>query len=465
MLLDDATSKAQVQQALDAGDEELREDILAKLDDAMHWWDQRGINEEVHQDDEEVDFREIAVNDHFVDEVISQSPRGYDLVNVPKDEVATSLRWAATHPVFRRGARHWGPFSIDDSGGGGFSYRLSRQLSAHFPEDELPENAEYIPPEMAHRFWDSLDGNFEWQERDSVEENWGTGDDASIYITADSEDFDEWCHDQVAEFVQAQIKAAPQVAIDVFMKGVEHENISLGAKLRAADLPEEELLDFAHRWFGSDDDREEILLTLKDHFATLETGHAEPREIIGEWTQADLREMGITKGRLYEEAPWKLIKLHPGDLRLEGTLMRHCVGDGGMGYTKALKDGEIEIWSLRSRANKPRFTLEVDGAFYVDEAEARRRAGDDLIMPAWRGVAIKQLKGKANRTPGHADARATEIKFPDEVIFWDHALREFDVDPQAVDDFTAVHTGDEPARLQANSRDACTGFDLPYRPL
>jgi len=35
VLLDDATSKAQVQQALDAGDEELREDILEKLDDSI----------------------------------------------------------------------------------------------------------------------------------------------------------------------------------------------------------------------------------------------------------------------------------------------------------------------------------------------------------------------------------------------------------------------------------------------
>jgi hypothetical protein len=464
MLLEDATSKIQVQRALKDGDEELREDILEKLDDSMRWWDAHGFYRHVHADDDPVNFMDIADDDAFIDKVIKESPAEYDLSNVPRAEVESSARWAATHEQRGRLNKTYGPFRIGQEADY-FSYRIDRDDYATFPEEHLPDNAEYIPVEQAKNFWASLDGHVTWEQTDRVEETSGYTKGEPLYVSATKEGFDEWCHDQVAEFVQAQIKAAPQVAIDVFMKGVEHENISLGAKLRAADLPEEELLDFAHRWFGSDDDREEILLTLKDHFATLETGHAEPREVIGEWTQADLREMGITKGPLYEEAPWKLIRLHPGDLRLEGTLMRHCVGDGGMGYTKALKDGEIEIWSLRSRANKPRFTLEVDGAFYVDEAEARRRAGDDLIMPAWRGVAIKQLKGKANRTPGHAYARATEIKFPDEVIFWDHALREFDVDPQAVDDFTAVHTGDEPARLQANSRDACTGFDLPYRPL
>jgi hypothetical protein len=465
MLLEDATSKEQVQRALDAGDQELREDIEEKLDDAMRWWDAYGINEEVQPDEEEIDFKEFAVSDAFIDEVIAQSPRGYDLVNVPREEVAASLRWDATHQNRRRNRIYWGPFYVDDSGGGGFSYRLSTQLSAHFPVDELPENAEYIPPEMAHRFWDSLDGHFEWQERDSVEENWGTGEGEPIYITAESENFDEWCRDLLAQHMDFLISKDPAGAKETFLKALSYENGPLGEKMRSAELPEEEVLSFASQWFQGDEHRDEIIDTIKEYFATLETGHDEPREVIGEWTQADLRAMGITKGPLYEEAPWKLIKLHPADLRLEGALMRHCVGDQGMGYTKALKDGEIEIWSLRSRANKPRFTLEVDaGTFY--------EPGDvvGLELRETRAAAIKQLKGKANRTPGYADTRETGgIKFPDEVIFWVSVLSQLGAEPIDVADFTSLRSSpDSPlaeSRRRMRANPGSTGFDLPYRPL
>jgi hypothetical protein len=155
-------------------------------------------------------------------------------------------------------------------------------------------------------------------------------------------------------------------------------------------------------------------------------------------------------------------------------MMNHCVGQSGMGYIDAVKRGETEIWSLRSRDNKPRFTLEVDASFHdADDNAARPQTG---AIPTWarelpqphranylRATAIKQVKGKGNRTPGYADVRKTGgIKFPDEVIFWDSVFRAMGVDIDSVEDFDAPQAIDTPLRLRANG-EVCTGFDLPYR--
>jgi hypothetical protein len=154
-----------------------------------------------------------------------------------------------------------------------------------------------------------------------------------------------------------------------------------------------------------------------------------------------------------------LIKLRK-HLRLEGAIMRHCVGDVGMGYVKALREGEVQIWSLRDRRNKPHFTLEVDGSF--DD-----RTDDDPLLltltPAfYRGRAIKQIKGKANRLPGLAGKQSSEITKPDEVIIWAHVLEDLDVDIHQVDDLNSQYV----APLARNAREeSCSGFDLPYRPL
>jgi hypothetical protein len=477
MLLEDATSKEQVQAALDDDDEELREDIEGKLDDARRWWARQAYHY-MEPSDEEVRFQHIIEDPKFVDEVIKESPSEYDLANIPREEVEKDLRWAATHPrTGRRTRREWGPFYIDD-GGNHFSFTVHTSLSAQFPDHQIPKNAEYIPEDLAEEFWDSLDGGVEWDQKKIVEENYGITEGESVYVVANEEEFVEWCRDLVSQHMDRLIKSDPDGAITLFKAGLASESSSLATKMQSADLPQEELLDFAAKWFESENERAEVVETLVDYFKSMETGVEEPREIIGEWTQADLRAMGISKGPLYEEAPWKLIKLHPADLRLEGTLMRHCVGEKGMGYIKALSDGQIEIWSLRSRNNKPRFTLEVDGSFYDEDVEDEHKAASyGHSARTHRSNAIKQLKGKANRTPGFADKYATEIKFPDEVIFWDRVLTQLGVDPEAVNDFhndayQALNEYRErgafgrppPRRLvEPNRREICTGFDLPYR--
>jgi hypothetical protein len=492
MLLENATSKEQVQAALDNDDEELREDIEEKLDEARRWWTRRGY-EYIGNDDQGPDFRDIIENSKFVDEVIKDSPSEYDLANIPREEVEKDLRWAATHPASgRRQRKTWGPFYLDD-GGNHFSFEVHTSVSAQFPDNQLPTNAEYIPEDLAEEFWDSLDFSVEWDQKKVVEENYGSTEGESVYVVANEEEFVEWCRDLVSTYMDTLIKSDEDGAIKLFMTGLAYENRSLAAKMQSADLPKEEVLDFASKWFESEREREGVVATLVDYFKSMETGVEEPREILGEWTQADLRAMGISKGPLFEEAPWKLLKLHPADLRLEGTLMRHCVGEKGMGYIKALSDGQIEIWSLRSQKNKPRFTLEVDTQFYADDI---RRTMDDqtpgLSEAELRAENIKQLKGKANRSPGFADKHETDgIRFPEEVVFWEHVLPGLGVDPASVADFRGSllatyrigqpggsyptleeyrlreYPGDHPRRhpVLPNRGEVCTGFDLPYRPI
>jgi hypothetical protein len=484
VLLEDAVSMEQVQRHLASNDEELRADIAEKLDQAMYWWDTKGLHAHRDADEDPVpDFSIWASDDKFVDQVIYDSPAEYNLDYVPRERVVEALKEAADGERRRSrhhrlgGWPHWGPFTWS-SDPDVFSFRVETEDSVYFPHARVPDGAEHIPPELAREFWKSLDGQVWWDQVDRVEENWGRTSGSPVYITSNREEFYEWCRDLISAYLNEVVENDPQKAKEVFFSALETENSILAKKLREQPLPDEELLGFVIKWFEGEDEREEVYQTLKEYFAALESGRDDPREVIGEWTQADLRAMGITKGPLYEEAPWKLIKLHPGDLRLEGTLMRHCVGDQGMGYVRALKDGEIEVWSLRSRANKPRFTLEIDTQIYAEDIRKQMREpdADEAVL---RAENVKQIKGKANRSPGFAAAHAAEIKFPDEVIFWVSVLSGFGIDPSAVSDMRSANSmyqtvdlyrqhgafGRPPRRQLQPNTEACVGFDQPYRPL
>jgi len=459
MLLDDATSKEQVAAALEAGDDELREDIEEVLDDVKRRWD-RGPNYD--EDYEPIDMKEIATREDFIDKVIQRSPSQYELSQIPREEVEEALRYAALHETRGRGFgghTRYGPFYLSDRGGW---YDLEVGGNYTFHGNWFPENAEFIPSDLAKEFWESLGDEYTWGYTayvDRNEDNYGNGPGTITFVDTDEDPFKEWCRDLISSYVSTNVRKQPEKAKEIFFNGLAAEDKVLAEKLKNAKLPEEEILDFATSWFEDDNSKEEVLETIRDYFDALESGTGEAPEAIAEFSKQDIIDMGIRKGVFFENAPWKLIKLRPSDLRLEGTLMGHCVGSKGMGYIRAVKDGEIEIWSLRSRDNKPRFTLEVDSAFYDVGGRAEvPEEGDNWRV--WRGEHIKQLKGKANRTPGFADVRRTGgIKFPDEVIFWNSALNQFGVDPGVVEDFSATHGG----AVVTNGGEVCTGFDLPYR--
>lgn len=470
MLLEDATSEEQVAAALEAGDDELRRDIEKKLEEAKDEWEQSGRGYD--DDPEPIDMRSVVTQDDFIDRVILTSPAAYELSDIPREKVEEALRYAASHPSRGR-TTHYGPFYIDHRGGAHFSYTVEQGGSYSFRGSFFPENAKLIPSEMAMEFWDGLGPEYSWDQRsrvDSDDDFFGTGPGTEMFIEAPEGDFDEWCRDLVSEYVREAVKSEPEKAKSVFFAALANEDKALAEKLKAAKLDDEELLEFVTSWFEGDNEQAEIVETIRDYFAALESPTSLERETVITLSKQDIADMGIRQGTLFENAPWKLIKLHPADLRMEGTLMGHCVGKAGMGYVRAVKDGEIEIWSLRSRDNKPRFTLEIDKSKW-DSADGPRVSGADIV----RARSILQLKGKANRTPGYADVRKTGgVKFPDEVIIWTHVLNALGVDPTEVDDFDAPagQVLDEyrergafgqPPLVQRNDGEQCVGFDMPYR--
>jgi hypothetical protein len=81
--------------------------------------------------------------------------------------------------------------------------------------------------------------------------------------------------------------------------------------------------------------------------------------------------------------PYVLLNLtKPSQLKAESNDMRHCVGKPEHGYPKAVAEGRIQIWSLRTKGGKRKFTFEV--GLHDGEPDS-----------------IDQIKGKPNnRLPG-----------------------------------------------------------------
>lgn len=97
--------------------------------------------------------------------------------------------------------------------------------------------------------------------------------------------------------------------------------------------------------------------------------------------------------------------------------MRMCVGDPTMQYFSRLARKDIEIWSIRDKNGKRRFTIEVHTPeFYQHE------------NPRHRGIDVVQIKGKANRLPGFPAKDSKEIKFKDELIFISNLFADMNVD-------------------------------------
>lgn len=83
--------------------------------------------------------------------------------------------------------------------------------------------------------------------------------------------------------------------------------------------------------------------------------------------------------------------LRPGQLRGEGAALGICVGRSEHGYKDRLAAGEIKIYSIRTEAGRPKFTISMSASGRLD-----------------------QVKGKANRLPGFEPGKDVLTK-PDEV--------------------------------------------------
>ncbi len=413
---------------------------------------------------------------------------------LPDDFLRETLRGTALSgirgvQVQEMGGAPYNSFYVSEDAGdyNSFSFPVLVEEQWEFPEYLFFEGAEYVPEEMAEDFWENLAMQYaiRWDQTSELEENFGKSYSRTVYITRHN--FAEWCRDVLGSYVESAIESDPKHVVSLMLGELEP-----GLRRQLEEMPvdlhlDEDFLDLVHEWFmsSSESDREEVLDILRRYGrAMADTG--EPPEVILEITRDDLDYLGIRKGTYWENAPWKLVRLKPSHLPEEGRRMRHCVGNMSYRYADRLIDGDIEIWSLRSKDNKPRFTLEVDSSYYdADEKHPDDSPGGILARQGMKARAIKQLKGKANRTPGYAqisDERKPYpegVKWPEEIRLWRWLLKEkLDVSPDKVDDFPvwvrklryALIRREQAALDAANSGEMLRenprrSFDEPYRPL
>ena len=126
---------------------------------------------------------------------------------------------------------------------------------------------------------------------------------------------------------------------------MKRDHPDIHKKLKKAKPPKDVMLSYATAYMADPED--EGIEVLREAVGMF--GYEGTRgNTMLELGKDTLRELGITQGRWWDGAPWKLVNLPPEELAYEGTLQRHCVGRYDMGYRQAVERGDIQIWSLRS---------------------------------------------------------------------------------------------------------------------
>lgn len=267
----------------------------------------------------------------------------------------------------------------------------------------------------------------------SFARSWGGGVGQTIFEELNRYRFEKDPGPAVETFVNEvteALKKTPvsQAGADVVRKAIDEKHFS-----------KKNVLEMAFNW--SKGQKKNLINELEDYAdAVLKGAQIPEHDAIVTISKADITKLGITKGYLAEEGPFKLIKLRPQDLATEGRRMRHCVGDSPS-YARGVADGSKEIWSLRDRNNKPHFTLEIDTGIHrykPDPSEIENESSDSHRWFKQRAEFVRQLKGKANRTPGHDERSSSNVTKPEEVILWKWLLKKLHIKPDQVADFSAA---------------------------
>jgi hypothetical protein len=135
----------------------------------------------------------------------------------------------------------------------------------------------------------------------------------------------------------------------------------------------------------ADFNHEKVIEALKEKLAEDGLPDSAPDEVVYRYAGTNATVGGASARGMY------VIALCPDQLRAEGAALGICVGRTDMGYRESLKKGRIKLYSIRTEAGKPKFTIEV------------AKGGD-----------IRQVKGKANRLPGFEPGKY-DLSKPDEV--------------------------------------------------
>ncbi len=445
--VNDAESAEEVQRELAAGNPYLLDSMREALDEIVHEWEK---SSDAWGEDELPDVDDIILSENFRDALIAE----IDRVDLRASVWLVDQELAAEAQRVRKA--HGCSFAVTtDPGRHPVIWRGTMDASYFFPSDLVPLWADAVPPEMVAEFWSSL-GTVEWDAVEGIQENFGHADGAHFYVVyASPGDPNEWAVDMISAAYDDMADADPEGAAQQVLSTLPG---SLKFQIAEAKLSTKEIADLGRLLFdgshSTEDDFAEAIMEIREYLGDLTAKAPDDRRVLAVVDREQLRQWGITSGVLWEEAPWSLIVLAPSELRYEGMQMRHCVGDKDMGYIKAVREGDIEIWSLRSANGKPRFTLEV-------------------VPRLYRTLRIKQIKGKANRHFGYASARADRIVFPEEVVFWWHLLAQLGIPPEDAADCGAFGE-DQFASLCSEScnedprqnphRRPVRDFNTPWRP-
>lgn len=87
--------------------------------------------------------------------------------------------------------------------------------------------------------------------------------------------------------------------------------------------------------------------------------------------------------------PYVLLNLtKPSQLKAESDDMRHCVGKPEHGYPRAVAEGRIQIWSLRTKGGKRKFTFEVGLRRGEPESIDQIKGKPNNRLPGWQVNAV-----------------------------------------------------------------------------
>lgn len=248
------------------------------------------------------------------------------------------------------------------------------------------------------------------------------GERASLEIYFSKEMLEEMALDmRIAYFQEA---SNDPDFVNNFLNVIEEDYSDYSRTLRRLitqnSLTTEEQIDIIRLFFDQDNKIEmDTLIHRVSEFVNTKNIEPEgilsiPKEVIKNWD--------IRKGTLYENAPWTIYNLKATELFGEGVDMRLCLSDPEMPYYSQVMDSEIEIWSIRSKNGKRRFTIEIDAKFR------------EAVSPEEKGKLVYQVKGKTNRLAGYENSSSKTIKFFDEVVFFMNLFYDLGIDIFNIED-------------------------------
>ena len=420
----DFNSKEKLEEAL--SDPDIRDELIEQIESQI-----REAAEAVEKENEDIDeiLEDFFISEDFVEAFIeAASNLNEDISFIPNRIIENKL----SEYAILSGARSSSLFSLEKNRK---NLGIFHSIEGNNTEIIYPENyidfISIIPDKYINRFakefWRNIpniktsrhsSSKYDFFEREVEFDN-----TFSVQIFYNLDLAIEIIADMKTKYFEGE--SSDPDFIDNFLGSLKpnnHKDMKLQEYIVNSGLTKEEQVDIIKIYFDSEKEINTTLAKISEFVATKNRIPEEiltiPREVIVGW--------GIKSGTYYENAPWKIYKLLPIDLFVEGVDMRLCLSDPELGYYNRVSNSIIEVWSIRSKNGKRRITIEILPHFR------------DIKDPIERGKCIQQIKGKANRLPGFAKDGDLEeklpIKFKDEVYFIFHLMKDMNINLSGVDD-------------------------------